>query len=197
MTQLPYLPTLKVLAICLSFFFLYSCDNTQRGKDSEEIAKEQNEQNIPESDNDKERDAKFLVKAAEINLEEIQLGKLAQTKGSTAEVKDFGKRLEDAHTKALADLSALASRKGIAVPNTPTKDAMDAYNRLNDKSAGDFDKDFCDTMVRSHKNAIDEFEKATKECKDSEIVSWATSTLPELRMHLTQAEACQESMKNM
>ena len=45
--------------------------------------------------------SKILVNAAEINLEEIQLGQLAQKYSLNADVKSLGKMMETEHAKKL------------------------------------------------------------------------------------------------
>src|SRR4030095_4299380 len=111
--------------LLLSVAGFMSCND--RPKDSKEAAKEMNE---PNKDATKESDERFLVRAAELNLEEIRLGQLAQQKGVMAEVKELGRMLEQAHTKANESLHALASSKGIAVPLTATNATEDTYKNL-------------------------------------------------------------------
>ena len=179
-------------ALFISMMSFIACEN--KPKDSEEAAKEMNE---PKSDLTKESDERFLVRAAEINLEEIQLSQLAQQRGTMAEVKELGKMMEEAHTKANADLKALASQKGIAVPLTPTADAQDAHKNLNEKSGNDFDREYCDKMVKGHKDAIDLFEGATKGNNDPDVKAWAAKMLPDLRTHLAHAQTCEDKLKQL
>lgn len=190
MTSIKSILVLSVALFATSFSFT-ACE-TKKKEDTKEVAEELNE---PKKDATSEVDERFLVNAAEINLEDIQLGKLAQQKGMTADVKALGKMMEDAHTKAMGELSALASQKSIAIPKSPTENALDAYKKLNEKSGVDFDKEYCDMMVRGHKDAIDKFEKASNDCKDADIKGWAANTLLGLRMHLAHAETCQNKLK--
>ena len=162
---------------------------------TEEVAKDQNDAKF--NDNDDEKNAKFLVKAAEINLEEIALGKLAQEKSTNADIKDLGKSMEKAHTKGLEDLKGLASKKGISIPTENTEDVKDAWTKLNDKTdQKDFNKAYADKMVSGHKDAIDLFEKQSTESSDADIRAWATSMLPELRKHLDHAVIVQSKVDN-
>ena len=154
--------------------------------------------NKPKDDATKERDERFMVDAAEINMEEVRLGQLAQQKGTHADVKALGKMMEDAHTQGLADVAALAGKKSIAIPSDPTDNVQNAYDRLNEKAAGlEFDRAYCNKMVEAHKEAINKFESAVKECSDSDIVGWANGALPGLRTHLSHAEACEAKLKDM
>jgi len=99
--------------------------------------------------------------------------------------------MENDHTKSLNELKVLASKKGITIPTSLTEDGKEEYNKLNDKKESDFNEDYCDIMEKDHKNAINKFERASKNAEDSEIKAWATATLPKLRAHLDHANVCQ------
>ena len=164
-------------------------------KDIKVVAEEKNEAHFDK--NNLEEDAEFLVNVSEMNLEEIQLGQMAQQKGSTAHVRELGKMMEDAHTKSQKSLTILAGSKGINIPSSPTNDANDSYIKLNKKPGKDFDKSYADMMVNGHKDAIADFEKATTECKDAEIKNWAIASLPDLRIHLNLAIECKNKCDKM
>ena len=179
--------------------FLIACKENP-GKDPKEVAEEQNNEmdKQTEEDMNKERDEDFLIKATEINMEEIQLSQLALQKGTMADVKTLAQMMLDDHNKAMSDLVALAGRKSIAIPTATTDKVKNAYDNLNGKAAGnEFDKDYCDKMVKGHKDAIDAFEKAANNANDADIKAWAASMLPGLRTHLQHAEACEAKLKNM
>lgn len=184
-----------------------SCSPTQDSNNSDEFADDRNDsdfgaQNLDDSnrdnanfDNDRQgKDAEFLINAAEINLEEIQLGKLAQEKGGTEEVKALGKMMEEAHSKSLIDLTALAKRKMITLPSSSTNDAQGTYDNLSEESGDDFDKAYADKMVSEHKDAIAAFEDASTDSEDMDIQNWARSSLPALRKHLEEAVDCQNNL---
>jgi len=143
------------------------------------------------------KDAQFLVHAAEINMEEVLLGQLAQKKSKMQDVKELGQMMEEAHTQSMSSLAALAKKKKINVPTMPTHGAKDAYKKLDAKSESDFNKAYCEMMVDGHKDAIAMFEKAAVECTDEDIKNWATTTLPVLRTHLDHSIACQKKCETM
>ncbi len=177
--------TLISATLVASILLVASCGSSQKPEDAKDVAEEQNEDMF--DNNKQEEDAQFLVNAAEINLEGIQLGQLAQQKGGTAEVKELGKMVEDVHTKSLNDLKRLANSKMITIPTSPTDDAKDAYETLNKKSGNDFDKAYADMMVSEHEDAIDVFEEASTESYDADIKNWATVSLANLRTHLNHS----------
>jgi putative membrane protein len=188
------------LLILFAFSFLLASCNNNPGKDPKEVAEEQNNEMDKKTDEDmnKERDEDFLIKATEINMEEIQLSQLALQKGTMADVKTLAQMMLDDHNKAMADLTALAGRKSIAIPTATTDKVKNAYDHLNGKAAGnDFDKEYCDMMVKGHKDAIDAFENASNNAYDPDIKSWAATMLPGLRTHLDHAVQCDDKLKKM
>jgi len=164
-------------------------------EDTKDIAKEHNDAKFEKESS--ETDAQFLVNAAEINMEEINLGKLAQENGKMNHVKELGKMMEDAHSKSTYELTNLAKTKNITIPKSPTDKAMKAYKTLSNKSGINFDKSYSEMMVNGHKDAIAIFEKASTDCTDPEIKAWAFSTLPALRKHLDHAMLCQKEYDKM
>lgn len=193
MTTLGHIKTVAILIVCSILITVISCQNSTKPVDTKELANDVNDAKL---DNPKdEKDAAFMVKAAEINGMEVQLGQLAQQKGMAADIKELGKMMETEHTKAMADETAMANRKYINIPTTPTEDAKAAFNKLNEKTGVDFDKAYVSLMVNGHKDAIDLFEKASNNCADNEIKSWAQSMLPGLHMHLDHAMAIQDKIK--
>lgn len=179
---------LSITLFLATLAILPSCTNTKR-EDTKEVAEEHNEAKF---DNAKEDDAQFLVTAAEINLEEINLGQLAQKNGMIPEVSKLGKMMETEHNKALDELKTLAAKKQVTLPSTITDNGLDANSKLTKKTGKDFDKEYCAMMVDGHKKAIDKFEKASTSASDQDIRTWAAGMLPTLRMHLDHAITCQK-----
>ncbi len=189
---------LKLPILSISLFIalmggMVSCgNNAKTDTDTKEVAEDANDAKFDSAK--MEKDAQFLVNAAEINLEEIKLGQLAQQKGVSADIKSLGQMMVESHTKALNDLKGLAQSKTISIPDSATKDAMDAYDKLEDEKGADFDRKYCDMMVDGHKDAIDKFEKAAADATDPQIKQWASSMIPDLRKHLDQSLACQTKL---
>lgn len=162
------------------FLTFPSCNNTKQDN-TKEVAEDQNDAKFS---NKKENDAEFLVIAAEINLEEIELGQLAQTRGTASEITEIGKMMETEHSKANADLQALAESKQISIPTLLTEDGVNAKEDLTKTDAKNFDKEYVDKMVSGHKDAISKFEDAAKDANDPDIRNWASTMVPVLRQHL-------------
>lgn len=141
-------------------------------------------------------DSRFLMDAAEMQLEEISLGKLAQEKGNSANVKELGKMMEEDHSKSFSELSALAQSNSVSIPTSITEDSKGVQESLAEKTGSDFDKAFSDLIVEKHENAIAKFEKASSDSEDNEIRTWANGKLPGLKNHLKHAEDAREKSDN-
>jgi putative membrane protein len=133
-------------------------------------------------------DDAFLGEAIQGDLAEIQMGKLAMSKGQDEDVKDFGETLSNDHSKALQEASALAKRLGVAAPTAPKPDAQQMYEMLSKLSGTEFDRQFVAHMIAAHRKEIAAFSEQTKGGKDSDVTKLAVKTLPILEKHLEIAQ---------
>lgn len=140
-------------------------------------------------------DAEFAVAAANGGMAEVELSKLAQTKGTNAKVKEFADMMVKDHGGANAELMELAKTKNITLPTTVGEDEQKVMGDLQAKTGADFDKAYVDAMVSDHKKTVDLFEKESTDAKDAELKSFAIKTLPILKNHLAAIETIQKGMK--
>jgi putative membrane protein len=133
-------------------------------------------------------DSKFVKDAAAGGMEEVELGKLAVAKASSPEVKNFGQKMVDDHSKANDQLSQLASQKGIDLKKDESMMAKHDSAKLAKLKGAKFDKAYMDMMVKDHKKDVADFEHASKGAKDNDIKSWASTTLPTLQEHWKMAK---------
>lgn len=182
-----------ILGAGLLVIFLNSCKNETKQEDPKEVAEDTNEAKF-DSIADKKDDSEYLVDIAEVNLAEIEIGKLAQQKSTNPEVKKFGKMLVDEHTKSAGEVSALAKSKNFTLPTSLTEDGQEEYKKLNEKSGLDFDKKFADMMIDGHEKAIEELQKAIKDAKDQDIKLWASNNIAPLTAHLEHAKLLKQEL---
>lgn len=182
-----------ILGAGLIIIFLNSCKNENKQTDPKEVAEDTNEAKF-DSVADKKDDSEFLVDIAEVNLAEIEIGKLAQQKSTNPEVKEFGKILVEDHTKSASEVSALAKTKNFTLPTSLTEEGQEEYKKLNEKSGLDFDKKFADMMIDGHQKAIDELQKASKEAADQDIKFWASNNIAGLTAHLEHAKMLKQAL---
>ena len=198
-----YQKTLIILSCTAIAFCQFSCTNNQNDGVYQVTTTEANadsnievveNHNDAKFDNDKEDDAKFMVDAAEGNMLQIELGKLAQKNAMAKDVKNLGSVLEKAHTKAQEELQVLANKKQVSLPGMLSSDGQDCKNKMSKETGSGFEKEYCDKIVKHHQESIERFEKAAGEASDSDVKAWATSMLPELRSHLDLALTCQKKL---
>ncbi len=139
-------------------------------------------------------DADFAVEAANGGMAEVAMGKLAQQKGVSQEVKDFGAKMVTDHTKANDKMMALAKQKNITLPSAVSNDEQKKMDDMSKKSGKDFDKAYVSEMVDDHNKDVKEFTDASKNLKDADLKSFATTTLPTLVMHQTMIKAIDKKM---
>jgi putative membrane protein len=133
-------------------------------------------------------DRKFMDKAAQGGMAEVELGQLAQQNGQSAEVKAFGKRMVDDHSKANDQLKQLASQKGVSLPTSLNAKDQATKDKLSKMQGAAFDKAYMKDMVADHKQDVAEFKHESMAAHDPELKSWAGQTLPTLESHLQEAE---------
>lgn len=133
-------------------------------------------------------DAQFLKKTTEANLAEVELATLASTKAQNPEVKTYASKLLTDHQEAQTEVQALASKKNATVPAELPAAKKALKERLSKLDGAAFDKAFIAEMVKDHKQAITEFERAAKSA-DPDVKAFAEKMLPALKDHLSQAQA--------
>lgn len=134
-------------------------------------------------------DEKFIREAALGGEAEVELGRLAAMKASNPDVKQFGQRMVDDHSKANMQLMDIAHRKNLTVATTQLAGKHKSeYDRLSKLSGAEFDRAYVKLMVDDHKKDVAEFQKAASSAKDTELRSFASQTLPTLQQHLSRIQ---------
>jgi putative membrane protein len=133
-------------------------------------------------------DQTFVKKAAQGGMAEVELGKLATQKASSEDVKKFGQRMVDDHTKANDQLKQIAGNKGVTLPTDLDSKDQALKDRLSKLDGEKFDQAYMKNMVRDHTKDVSEFRKESTSGKDSDLKSFASQTLPTLEDHLKEAK---------
>ena len=130
-------------------------------------------------------DRSFITKAMKDDATEIELGKLAQQNGGSAEVKRFGDHLVKEHSKAGDELQAIAAKLGYSPRNAgPDKGKVKKFSNLR---GARFDREFAHFMVKDHERSVKLFEKESQKGQAEELRQFAAKTLPGLQEHLKMA----------
>jgi len=133
-------------------------------------------------------DSAFAMKAAQANIAEVELGKLALQKAMRDEVKQFAQMMVDDHSKALDELKGLPGSKNVTLPTGLDAEHKKLSDRLSKLSGAAFDREYMQAMVDGHKKVAAEFRKESQSGSDSDLKAWEGKTLPTVEAHLKRAE---------
>jgi putative membrane protein len=139
-------------------------------------------------------DHQFAMKAAQGGLAEVELGRLATEKASSDEVKKFGQRMVDDHSKANDELKSEAQKKNITLPSSVDAKDKALMDRLSKLSGAAFDRAYMSAMVKDHRTDVAEFQNEASNGHDADLKAWAAKTLPTLQDHLKQAESVDQAV---
>jgi putative membrane protein len=138
---------------------------------------------------DSNPDATFYKKAAQGGMAEVELGMLAQKKGSDPSVKDFGGMMVKDHTAANDKLKAVAVSKNVTLPTRPSVEQMATKAKLEALSGSTFNKSYVKAMIEDHEEDIREFKKESDSGQDADAKAYAAATLPTLEAHLKKIQS--------
>jgi len=141
----------------------------------------------PANANLSDKDKSFMKEAAKGGMMEVEMGKTAQQKGKSADVKKIGSTMVADHTKANNELMAIAKKKGVDL----------SKEKPMTHSIGDanFDKDYVDMMVKDHEKDLAAFQAEAKNGTDADVKAFASKTSAVIKKHLDMVKAAQAKMK--
>lgn len=135
-------------------------------------------------------DAKFLTEAVRGDLAEVKMGELAQERGQSEAVREFGKMLVEDHSKAMKQTAELAKDLDVIPPAQTSAEQMQKHDALARLSGAEFDRQFAAEMVKGHQEEIAKYEKQAQS-GDSKVAELAEDLLPTLKEHLAAAQRLQ------
>lgn len=132
-----------------------------------------------------EDDARFLRKAGESGMLEIQASKLAVEKSQHPEIRRYAEMMIKDHTAVDEELKALAKSKGFQLPIELEGGPLRKIENLRQLDGPSFDEEYADEIaVDAHEDAVDLFEDAAEDAEDADIKAFAAKHLPALQKHL-------------
>ena len=134
------------------------------------------------------------------NLSDSTWGAIASVKGTSAQVRDFGRRMMRDHHSLRKQGEDLAKKLNV----TPTPAANDSStpvlqhgnDMLNNTPKGkDFDKAYIDHEVEYHKAVLQAATTAMAAAQNAELKNLIQTAAPLISAHLDMAEKIQKSMR--
>jgi putative membrane protein len=129
-------------------------------------------------------DESFYKKAAEAGMAEVEQGHMAQEKGTSQAVKDFGAMMVKDHTMANNKLKTIAVAKNIKLPDGPGMMNKAKEKKADLKSGESFDKDYIKGQIKAHEDTVALLQKEIDSGTDAEAQAFAKETLPKVKAHL-------------
>jgi putative membrane protein len=131
-------------------------------------------------------DSSCIQMAGSIGLLQAKLGKLAQQKGSSAAVVEFGKRMTADYSKANEELATAAKQAAYPAPLLlrQHQKIVDRFTRMGRSS---FDKKYMAEVVKHQSEAVRLFRQESESGRVLSLKQLASRMLPELQQRQTLA----------
>ena len=146
-------------------------------------------------------DAQIASIVVTANQVDIDAGKLAESKGSTNEVKAFGKQMVTDHSGVNQQAVALVTRLKVTPQDNPTSQSLKAGGVENVKAlqalhGAAFDKAYVDHEVAYHEQVLDAIDKTLiPGAKNDELKALIVKVRPAFVAHLEHAKMMQVSLR--
>ena len=129
----------------------------------------------------------FLQQALQGDNSEMMLGRIAQQRGSSRSVRDYGAALVRDHAKARTEVLAVGRSFGLKAHNRPAPEAAEEQRKLSRMRGDEFDREFAHYMVEDHSRDIEKFRHEVAE-RHGKVSQVAERQLPVLERHLRMAQ---------
>ena len=145
-------------------------------------------------------DAQIAAIVVTANQVDIDAGKLAEMKGSSAQVKAFGKQMVTDHTGVNKQATALVTKLGVKPEDNATAQALkaggaDHVKQLTSLSGAAFDKAYVDHEVAYHQQVLDAVDKTLiPSAQNAELKALLVKVRPAFEAHLQHAKDLQKTM---
>jgi putative membrane protein len=103
-------------------------------------------------------DKHFVHEALVGGMAEVQLGQLASQKGTAQDVKQFGQKMVEDHTKLGNQMKRVADQIGVTPPTALSPKDQALKTRLEGLSGAQFDRAYIQAMVKDHEKDLEAFQ---------------------------------------
>ena len=139
-------------------------------------------------------DERFAHHVAVANMAEVELGKVAADKASSARVKEFANQMVTDHNKAGEELKGWATSKNVTLPTALDAKHKAVRDRLVGMPAAALDRAYIEEMVKGHQQAVADFRKESTTGTDADLKAWAAKMLPTIESHYKVAQDIQKEV---
>jgi putative membrane protein len=145
-------------------------------------------------------DAQIAAIVVTANQVDIDAGKLAASKASSAEVKKFGQQMVTDHTGVNKQATALVTKLKVTPEDNPTAQSLkkggeENVAHLKTLSGKAFDKAYVDHEVAYHQQVLDALDKTLiPNAQNAELKALLVKVRPAFVAHLEHAKHLQASL---
>ncbi len=136
-------------------------------------------------------DREFAEQAAQGGMLEVESSKLAVERSRSEALRNFATMMVADHGSTHRELETLAKSKAVTLPSSLDSKHQARLDELRDLSGAEFDSKYHALQLTAHDEAIELFEKASREGSDGELRAFANETLPVLRKHRAELDTIQ------
>ncbi|RAK64669.1 DUF4142 domain-containing protein [Hymenobacter edaphi] len=174
---------------------LLACGQGER--DPVADAKFANEQRIGREDITKrqQRDADFMVEAATGSRLGVELGQLAQRRGSSPALRAWAPQLTRDAAALGAALRTVAEQKALTLPEGLSTEQQDVISKLTTLNGPEFDRRLLEAATDYLDDARDDFDDMGDDAYDGDIRAVAAKYAPILKQHYEQADELHDQLK--
>ena len=133
------------------------------------------------------QDREYLRDRAQMLAADVQAGQLASKKATTEHVRAFAYRMVNDHQRALENVRKLAAARQVELPAEPSGRDVRQMNKLNELAGVEFDEEYIERAIRTHKDGTKADRKRMYGTKDPELRALASGSHDLESAHLALA----------
>ena len=131
-------------------------------------------------------DSVFITRTGSAGLLQVKLGKLAEKKGTSPAVVEFGKGMVTHYSKANEEIKAAAKQAGFLAPALTRQDQI-CFDRFNTMGRSSFDKNYMAEMVERQNEEVRLSKEESAGGRVQSLKQLASRMLPETEQRLSLA----------
>ncbi len=173
---------LVAVGVLVSLEYTSVAQSNQPSSQQNQPASQQNQTTISALDR------QFIIDAAQGGMAEVSLGKLATERATSDEVKEYGQRMVQEHTRANKELLQLAAQKGVTPPSDMGPKYEAAMERLSQLPRESFDEAYMNEGgINGHLESEAVYRRQSQLGEDADLKAFAAKILPTIQEHLQMA----------
>lgn len=133
-------------------------------------------------------DKAFVRQALQGSMAEVQFGQLAVQKSNNPDVKQFGQKMVDDHTKLGDAMKQVAQQMNVKPPDSLSGKDKSTIAKLNAQNGDEFDKAYIKDMVKDHKQDEKEFKQEAQNTSNPALKDLVSKGGEMIDQHLQMIE---------